>query len=200
MTENSRFFDKKWLFWGTKIKLMWPYLEVVEPIPGHTFTKCCISQVSFEDILLFPARLSCLAESVQHDYSRNPGFGQKWPKWPIFRQKVVIFKVQNQIRVAISRSSWNHSRPYFHQKLHHSSGFLRTYYCSQLDFPAWLNMYNMTIHEIQVLGKNDRNGRVFVKKWSFQGTKIKFVWPYLEVVETIPGHTFTKSCISQVAF
>ena len=64
----------------------------------------------------------------------------------------------------ISRSSRNHSLPYFHQKLHHLSGFLRTYHCSQLDVPAWLNLYNMTIHEIQVLGKNDRKWPGFRQK------------------------------------
>ena len=82
----------------------------------------------------------------------------------IFVKKWSFLGYQNQIRVAISRSSRNHSRSYFHQKLHHLNGFLRTYYCSQLDFPAWLNLYNLTIHEIQVLGKNDRKWPIFRQK------------------------------------
>ena len=90
---NGRFFAKSGHFLGTKIKFVWPSLEVVETIPGHTFIKVAPVKWLSKDILMFQAGLSCLAESVQRHYSRNPGLGKNDRKWPIFRQKVVIFGV-----------------------------------------------------------------------------------------------------------
>ena len=63
MTEKGRFFVKSGHFQGTKIKFEWPYLEVVETIPGHNSSKVASGKWLSKDILLFPARLSCLAES-----------------------------------------------------------------------------------------------------------------------------------------
>ena len=71
------FSSKSGYFWGTNIKFVWPYLEVVETNPGHALPKVAPVKWLSNDIIMFPARLSCLAESVQRHYSRNPGFGQK---------------------------------------------------------------------------------------------------------------------------
>ena len=88
----------------------------------------------------------------------------------VFVKKWSFLGYQNQIRVTISRSSRNHSRPYFHQKLHQSSGFLRTYLCSQLNFPAWLNLYNVTkFTKSRFWAKMTEMAGFFVKKWSFSG-------------------------------
>ena len=40
--------------------------------------------------------------------------------------------------------------------------------------PAWLNLYNVTIHEIQVLGKNDRKWPVFRQKVVIFGYRLDF--------------------------
>ena len=130
MTENGRFFVKKWSFLGYQNQIR---VAISRSSRNHSRPYFHKKVASFKwlskDILMFPARFSCLAESVQRHYSRNPGFGQKKndrngrffvKKWPFSGH-------QNQIHGAIPRSSRTHSRPYFHQKLHQSSGFLTTY-------------------------------------------------------------------------